>query len=350
MVIGGRNEQGKTSLLDSIFMLLGGGKAIPGKPLRDGAANGFVEGDLGDMLIRRTFTEKGGVLTVKSKDGATYSSPQKMLDALVGKLAFDPLAFTKKSGKEQVEELKQMLGLDFASADAGREKFYNDRTETNRQVKALDVKIESEPLIEGAPDKLVDTEALVEELRKATETNKAVETNKRHKERVARREELIDIAAGLTERIEEADEWKREQIASADFPVKGLGFDEDGVMFDGLPFKQASTSRQIRVSMAMALAPNPALPLVLIRDGSHLDADSLAEIADMAEAAGAQVWLERIGDGEEVSIVIEDGEVLEDRTDNAVDPDEDFSVDPPDDLGETPAEPEQTSLDDYERA
>jgi hypothetical protein len=33
----------------------------------------------------------------------------------------------------------------------------------------------------------------------------------------------------------------------------------------------------------------------------------------MAEAAGAQVFMERVGSGEEVSIVIEDGGVLEDR-------------------------------------
>jgi len=32
-------------------------------------------------------------------------------------------------------------------------------------------------------------------------------------------------------------------------------------------------------------------------------------VAEMAEAAGGQVWLERVGEGDECSIVIEDGMV-----------------------------------------
>ena len=60
--------------------------------------------------------------------------------------------------------------------------------------------------------------------------------------------------------------------------------------------------------MAMALASRPQLPLVLIRDGSLLDDDSRAIIEQMAEAAGAQVFLELVSmTGEGASVVIEDG-------------------------------------------
>lgn len=49
--------------------------------------------ELDDMVVRRTFTESGGTLTVTMADGAKVGSPQKMLDNLFGSLTFDPLAF-----------------------------------------------------------------------------------------------------------------------------------------------------------------------------------------------------------------------------------------------------------------
>ena len=36
-----------------------------------------------------------------------------------------------------------------------------------------------------------------------------------------------------------------------------------------------------------------------------------AAVADMAEKADGQVWLERVGDGDECSVIIEDGQVKE---------------------------------------
>lgn len=63
--------------------------------------------------------------------------------------------------------------------------------------------------------------------------------------------------------------------------------------------------------MAIALAANPKLPVVLIRDGSLLDEDGLRMVAEMAEARGAQVWLERVSNAGNVGVVIEDGRVKE---------------------------------------
>ena len=44
-------------------------------------------------------------------------------------------------------------------------------------------------------------------------------------------------------------------------------------------------------------------------DGSLLDEGNLALIAEMAEQSDAQVWVERVGDGKECHVVIEDGKV-----------------------------------------
>ena len=62
--------------------------------------------------------------------------------------------------------------------------------------------------------------------------------------------------------------------------------------------------------MAIGLALNPQLKVLLVRQGSLLDTQSLANVAAQAEAADAQVWVERVTDtGEGVSVLIEDGAV-----------------------------------------
>ena len=79
--------------------------------------------------------------------------------------------------------------------------------------------------------------------------------------------------------------------------------------YQGVPFSQASSAEQIRVSLGMAMALNPSLRVVRILDGSLLDADALAAIRDMAIAADFQVWIERVGDADAGAVIIEDGQV-----------------------------------------
>jgi hypothetical protein len=76
-----------------------------------------------------------------------------------------------------------------------------------------------------------------------------------------------------------------------------------------VPLVQASAAQKLRVSVALGLAMNPRLKVLLVRDASLLDATSLALVAQMAADADAQVWLERVGDGDPTAVVIADGQV-----------------------------------------
>ena len=109
------------------------------------------------------------------------------------------------------------------------------------------------------------------------------------------------------------DETKQSTMAATEFPIDGLGMDEDGVVYDELPFAQASSAEALRVSVAIGLAMNPKLKVLLIRDGSLLDEDNLRLVAEMAEKHEAQVWIERVGQGEECSVIIEDGRITEEH-------------------------------------
>lgn len=407
VVIGGKNDQGKSSLLDSIAWVLGGAKQLPEQPVREGEKGARIIAELDDLIVTRTITATGGGgLTVKSKDGATYSSPQAILDKLTGKLSFDPLAFTLLKPEAQLEALKKLVGLDFTEEDGQRLTLYNDRTTAGRQLEEALALFNTLPQHPNTPAELIDVAAVVAEYEAAQETNlkaqelgdkadalkgeitdrqqeltraenyvadidrqiadlqakrvEAVARVENRKQAIAGAEKVAEDAykiameaptveltpirqklAGaeltnsqvranhkkeekrieierlrakvqeLTSAIEHIDTGKKAKLAAAKFPVPGLSFGDKGVIYDGVPFAQASSAVKIKVSVAMAIALNPTLKVMLIRDGSLLDDESLALIGQIAFENDAQVWVERVGKGAECAVIIEDGSVLE---------------------------------------
>lgn len=113
----------------------------------------------------------------------------------------------------------------------------------------------------------------------------------------------------LSTEIDNLDERKSQAIRAAKYPIADLQVTDEGVELNGLPFEQASSAEQLRCSVAMGLALNPKLKVLLIKDGSLLDEENLATVAKMAADAEAQVWIERVGAGAECTVVIEDGAV-----------------------------------------
>ncbi|MGI9420342.1 MAG: hypothetical protein ACR2RA_21165, partial [Geminicoccaceae bacterium] len=73
-------------------------------------------------------------------------------------------------------------------------------------------------------------------------------------------------------------------IEAVKMPIDGLGLGDGVVTLNGIPFDQVSTAEQMRTSVALAMAANPTLKVIRIKDGSLLDDDSLAMIAGMADA------------------------------------------------------------------
>lgn len=376
-VIGGRNAQGKSSVLDAIWLALGGGKAgrETARPIRDGESRAEVTLDLGDLRVTRTWTQKGTQLKVTSADGAVYSSPQAMLDGLVGQLSFDPLAFTRLSAREQREALMNLvqLDVDVDALDAERARLYEERTRVGQEGKALgDAAVdESLPVEEVSVSELlanleaaqehnaavtrmesereslteavasaethlrmvqqeleearqelaaaekrviparVDVDALRAQVGEADERNKAIRANNAEREKAARKDALRHQYAALTGQITALDEQKQKALENAAFPVDGLGFDRDGVTYNGVPFSQASSAEQIRVSLAMAMALNPKLRVLRIMDGSLLDDEAMQLIREQVAAHDFQLWIERVGNADEGAVIIEDGEVLD---------------------------------------
>lgn len=161
--------------------------------------------------------------------------------------------------------------------------------------------------VEVAPTK-TDLESIQDQIDNAAKIN----TEVRHRKTGEKVRASLTIAkqevSELTDSIAEIDKQKADGLAAATFPGGlPLGFDDTGVLLNGIPFKQASSAEQLRASLAMAIALNPKLRVIRIADGSLLDSDNLALVEAVARENDYQVWLEVVGDGDGRGIVIEDG-------------------------------------------
>lgn len=177
--VAGKNGNGKTSVLDSIWWALGGVKNIQADPIRRGADRARIELTLGDgktapLIVERTFTPENSYLTVKTEEGAKYPKPQQMLEDLLGALTFDPLSFMRADGAKQFEILRGMLDLEVDLDAMAREanQIFNERTEKGRILKALNAGIAAAGDI--TPTTPVDVAAIVDRIGKIDEHNAEV--------------------------------------------------------------------------------------------------------------------------------------------------------------------------------
>lgn len=159
----------------------------------------------------------------------------------------------------------------------------------------------------------IDPAALRKQLTEAESTNRTADQEQARRDRRAALskdvERLEAEAAKLTARMETRERQKNEAIAAAAMPVPGIGFGQSAVLLNGLPFEQASSAEQLRASAAIAMAANPKLRVLRIKDGSLLDENGLKLLEELAAAKDYQIWIERVDASGAVGFVMEEGEV-----------------------------------------
>lgn len=176
------------------------------------------------------------------------------------------------------------------------------------EINDLDNEIANKPVpaqppvgaIDRAREALVGIDARNKKIREAIKFDDAI----------AKLDAAKQIVMKLEERMAKIDLEKQEKIAAATFPIEGLGLDDETVMFDGRPFSQLSSGEKLRVSTAIAMAMNPKLKVLFVRDGSLLDNAGMESIMALAKEKDYQLWIERTEEGKTVGIYIEDGEVV----------------------------------------
>jgi len=170
-------------------------------------------------------------------------------------------------------------------------------------------------------DETVDTAKLSAELEEA---DKALRVHRAAEDRKVLQAEFDALevkSKAFTKAITDRAAIRAKALGEAKMPVEGLSLarlcdavpgetsEELIVTYKGEPFSQSSRAEQIRVSMRLAMAANPKLRVMTIRDGSLLDERGFALISEIAAEGDYQVFVEVVGEGEENGIIIEDGRV-----------------------------------------
>lgn len=396
VIIGGKNEQGKTSTLDSIMYALSSARGLPSLPVRRGEDEGVIELEFEGLSVRRVILASGRTeLSVRDNSGIPVSSPQRVLDSFLSKLTFDPAAFASFEPKEQIKVLKGLVtGFDFAASERGIKDLEEKRRVIHQRLSDAETRNKDNPydpsladlqpidtaemlkqfsaigeakaaktalqneivrakgLIRDYENQILEVvskktqveqwlsanepklerfvvpseEAIQAQLESANALNDKLRANESAMKGFLELKDLTREAQNFTKEIEARRAERLAAISEAQLPVSGLSFDEDGVYFGGIPWDQLSGAQRIRVSVGMGIALNPKLKVLLIRDGEKLDEDNLKIIQEMADEYDYQIWIERVGKGEECSIIIEDGMVAEDRTAQGSDSDQNQSV------------------------
>lgn len=127
-IVGGNNNQGKTSVLDAIAWALGGDKFRPNSAARDGAqAPPHLKVTLSNgVVVERK--GKNSALTVTDPTGRR--SGQQLLNAFVEPLALDLPRFMDSSDRDKADILLKIIGVGdkLTAADRQIKELYDRRT------------------------------------------------------------------------------------------------------------------------------------------------------------------------------------------------------------------------------
>lgn len=158
------------------------------------------------------------------------------------------------------------------------------------------------------PEKKSDAD-IVAEIKNINITNAKIRDAKKKTELETLQKQKEAESDKLTKEIEKAKRDKIDLVANTKMPIDGLYFDNDGIKYNNKPLASCSDAEKIKIGLSIALASNPKIKVILMKQGSFLDDESLTLVGEMAQKNGAQVWIEKVGTSGENGIIIEDGEI-----------------------------------------
>lgn len=187
-IIGGRNGQGKTSVLDAIAWALGGNNYKPSVPERDGALvppNLHIELSNG-LIVER----KGKNSTLKVTDPNGNKSGQQLLNEFVSTLALDLPKFINGSDKDKADSLLKILGIGdvLAQLDVKENQLYAQRTEVGRIADRKKKAADEMPMYPNVPKEPVSATELIKQQQEILARNGE---NERKRQDAARYEQML---------------------------------------------------------------------------------------------------------------------------------------------------------------
>ena len=355
-IIGGDNNQGKTSVLNALAWALGGDRFRP---------------------------SKNSALTVTDPSG--NKAGQQLLNAFIEQLALDLPRFMQMSDREKADTLLQIIGVgdQLVVLEHKEQELYNQRHAIGqiadqkakyakeqafwpdapkdlisasdliaqqqdilarngenqrkramveiiaRQVETLQAKVSDLAMqMNTAQEELAAKSADLETARKSAEqlhdeSTEELEHSIRDIETInakvrdnLNREKAEEDARGyreqydaLTTELEKTRQAKRDLLDGAHLPLPGLGVEDGALTYQGQRWDNMSGSDQLRVATAIVRCLKPQCGFVLLDKLEQMDLTTLREFGAWLESEGLQAIATRVSTGGECSIIIEDGYV-----------------------------------------
>ena len=197
-VVGGKNNQGKTSVLDAIAWALGGAKYKPSQAQREGS---LVEPQLHIELSNGIVVERLGKNgTLKVTDPSGQKGNQSLLDGFISQFALDLPKFMEADKNTKAKILLQIIGVgdQLSVFDKRESELYNRRTEIGRIADQKKKYADEMVQWDGVPEEIVSAAELIQQ------QQEILARNGRNQELRNQVENLEAQKTLLEQRIEEA--------------------------------------------------------------------------------------------------------------------------------------------------
>lgn len=271
-LVGGNNNQGKTSVLDALAWALGGEKFRPNAAQRDGAvAPAHLRVTLSNGVV---VERKGKNSSLTVTDPTGRRSGQQLLNAFVEPLALDLPRFMEASDKEKADILLRIIGIgnELHLRDMEIKSIYDKRTFTGQlaqQKKHFADELISYP---DAPEQPLSASDLIRQQQDILARNGENQRLRQQAQELARQEQqCLDELKRTRERIAELEKLREEldtkhtklfnQRKNAEKTVDQLQ-DESTAELEASIQSIEETNRKVRANLEKARAEDEAAKYV----------------------------------------------------------------------------------------
>ena len=212
-IVGGNNNQGKTSVLDSIAWALGGEKYRPSKAQRD---NSTIPPTLHIVMSNGLVVErKGKNSSLKVTDPTGSKGGQQLLNEFVEQLALDLPKFMESSGKEKAQTLLKIIGVgdQLEILDRKEKELYNSRLSIGQIADRKKKFADEQPYYLEAPKELISPSELIKQQQEILARNGE---NQRKREQVEKYKSSVFFIRQSVDSMREQLEQEEQKLKEAE--------------------------------------------------------------------------------------------------------------------------------------
>lgn len=275
-IIGGKNNQGKTSVIDSIAWALGGDRYKPSQATREGSV---IPPNLHIVMSNGLVVErKGKNSSLKVTDPAGNKGGQQLLNEFVEQLALDLPKFMESSGKEKAKTLLQIIGVgdQLTAMEKEEKELYSKRLAIGQIADKKKKFADEQTYHPDAPKELVSPSELIKQQQEILARNGE---NQRKRDRLneitMNKHRVFDDIGRLDEQIAALQKQKEELTEEYNRAVR----DEETAMKTVLELQDESTA-ELEESIANIEEINRKVRANMDKDKAEDDAKEYKEQYD----------------------------------------------------------------------